>query len=196
MTRLCTIAVVLLVPTLLVSAGDAPKVRTVQVQAQPIKMAGPQKAVCVLHPLGDHKAHGIVVFSVKGNEIQVTGKVEGLTPGEHGFHVHEFGDCSSPDGMSTGGHFNPTKEKHGGPHSPMRHVGDLGNIKADGRGVATINVTDRMIKLSGPNSIIGRALIVHAKADDLKTDPAGDAGGRIACGVIGVAKAGAKPTTK
>jgi Cu-Zn family superoxide dismutase len=188
MTKLCTITVALLVPTLLVSAQDTPKLRNVQVQLGQVKMTGPQKAVCVLHPLGEHKAHGMVVFTRKGEEILVTGEVKGLAPGLHGFHVHEFGDCSAPDGMATGGHFNPTGAMHGGPHSKSRHVGDLGNIKADGRGVAVINMTDRLIKLSGPHSIVGRALIVHAKADDEKSQPAGDAGGRIACGVIGIAK--------
>src|SRR5262249_9192373 len=96
-------------------------------------------------------------------------------------------DMNSKDGMSTGGHFNPEGKKHGGLHDKDRHVGDLGNIKADDKGVATLNIKDKLIQLDGPRSIIGRGLIVHAKADDEKTQPSGDAGARIGGGVIGVA---------
>jgi Cu-Zn family superoxide dismutase len=157
--------------------------------AQPGDPKGaPKKAICVLTPTKDSKVSGVVTFTQKAGAIAITGEITGLTPGLHGFHVHELGDLNSPDGMATGGHFNPDKEKHGGPHDTMRHVGDLGNIEADGGGRATINMTDKLIQLSGKHSIIGRGLIVHAKADDLKTDPTGNAGGRVAQGVIGVAK--------
>jgi Cu-Zn family superoxide dismutase len=186
MTKLWTLALALLVPTVLWSQGDAPKA----------KMSAPTKAVCVLHPLKDSKVHGVVVFTVKGKDIEIKGEIMGLTPGEHGFHVHEFGDCSSPDGMSTGGHFNPTGAMHGGPHAKNRHVGDLGNIMADGTGKAVIHMTDPQIKLQGANSIVGRALIVHAAKDDEKTDPAGNAGARIACGIIGIAKSEGMPAKK
>jgi superoxide dismutase, Cu-Zn family len=193
MTKLCTLTLTLLIPTLLWSAGEAPK----EVGKEAVmKMAGPTKAVCVLHHTKDSKVHGVVVFTVKGNAIEVTGEVVNLTPGLHGFHVHEFGDCSAPDALSTGGHFNPTKAMHGGPDSKNRHVGDLGNIMADASGKAVINITDPMIKLSGPHSIIGRGLIVHAKADDEKTQPTGDAGGRVACGVIGIGKGGTMASPK
>src|SRR5207244_1746972 len=111
-----------------------------------------------------------------------------LTPGKHGFHIHEFGDMSSADGMATGGHFNPDGHKHGGPDDRERHAGDFGNVEAGADGKATIKMTDKMIALSGPNTILGRALIVHAKEDDLKTQPSGNAGDRIGQGVIGVAK--------
>jgi Cu-Zn family superoxide dismutase len=178
MTKLCTVTLALLVPALLLSAGQPPNV----------KMAAPTKAVCVVHPLKDSQAHGIVVFTQKGDHVEISGKIMGLTPGKHGFHIHEFGDCSSPEGMSAGGHFNPDKEKHGGPHARERHVGDLGNIEADDSGNAVIKMTDTLVMLHGPHSVIGRAIIVHAKADDLRTDPTGNAGGRIGCGVIGVAK--------
>jgi len=161
--------------------------------AQPTKEGetkeGHKKAICVLTPTKGSKVSGIVIFTVKDGAIDITGEVTGLTPGKHGFHVHEFGDMSSSDGLATGGHFNPEKEKHGGPHAMERHVGDLGNIEADASGTATIKMTDNMIKLYGKHSIIGHGLIVHAKADDLKTQPTGDAGGRVAQGVIGAAKA-------
>jgi Cu-Zn family superoxide dismutase len=148
----------------------------------------PKKAICVLTPTKNSKVSGVVTFTLKNDAIEITGEINGLTPGLHGFHVHEFGDMNSPDGTATGGHFNPEKEKHGGPHDADRHVGDLGNIEADGGGKVTLQITDKLIQLYGKHSIIGRGLIVHAKADDLKTQPTGDAGGRVAQGVIGVAK--------
>ena len=95
-------------------------------------------------------------------------ELTGLTPGEHGFHVHEFGDCSMADGTCAGGHFNPTGAPHGGPDDAKRHVGDLGNIKADASGKATYKRVDKMLALNGPNSIIGRSIIVHAAPDDLE----------------------------
>lgn len=144
-------------------------------------------AIAVLHPTEGSKVHGVVKFTKTGNNVTVTGEVSGLTPGLHGFHIHEFGDCSAPDGKSAGGHFNPTGADHGGPDSPKHHVGDLGNIEANEEGIATINVTSEMIEFEGDTSILGRGLIVHAGQDDLKSQPSGDAGGRVACGVIGVA---------
>jgi Cu-Zn family superoxide dismutase len=153
------------------------------------KDMGPQKAICIISPFkGGDKVHGKIIFTVKNGKVEITGEIKGLTPGLHGFHVHEFGDLSSNDGMSTGAHFNPEKMKHGGPHSKERHVGDLGNIKADADGVAKINITDTQVTLSGPHSVIGRAMIVHAKEDDEKSDPSGNAGDRIGGGVIGIAK--------
>jgi Cu-Zn family superoxide dismutase len=148
----------------------------------------PKKAICVLSSTKGSMVSGIVIFTQKGDAIEITGEISGLTPGKHGFHVHEFGDLSSSDGMATGGHFNPDKEKHGGPEDKERHVGDLGNITADENGKATLKMTDKLIQLHGKHSIIGRGLIVHAKEDDLKSQPTGDAGGRVAQGVIGVAK--------
>jgi Cu-Zn family superoxide dismutase len=149
--------------------------------------AAPTKAVCVLQSLSDSKVTGVVYFTQKGDMIEVTGTISGLTPGKHGFHVHEFGDMTDSKGMSAGGHFNPDGKMHGSPHAADRHVGDLGNITADKDGVATLNFTDKVIALQGGHSILGRGLIVHAKEDDEKTQPTGDAGGRVAGGVIGVA---------
>jgi superoxide dismutase, Cu-Zn family len=121
--------------------------------------------------------------------MQVVADIHGLTPGPHGFHIHEFGDVSSPEGMSTGPHFNPMNSNHGGPMAGKRHVGDLGNIEADEKGHAKLDLIDPALTFGGPSSIIGRGLVVHAKADDLKSQPAGNAGDRIAVGVIGVANA-------
>jgi superoxide dismutase, Cu-Zn family len=149
--------------------------------------AGTTKAICVLHALSGSKVGGTIYFTKMGDEIEVTGQITGLTPGLHGFHVHQYGDLSKDDGMATGGHFNPDMKKHGGQHAMERHVGDLGNVTADAKGVATLSFKDKLISLEGPHSIIGRGLIVHAKADDEKTQPTGDAGGRVAGGVIGFA---------
>jgi Cu-Zn family superoxide dismutase len=176
--RCATVSLVLVASTLLLAAAQQGETGN-----------GVKKAVCVLKPTQNYKGiSGVVTFTQKGGVIEVEGKITGLTPGKHGFHVHEFGDLNSPDGMATGGHFNPDKAKHGGPHEAVRHVGDLGNIEADGEGKAVIKMTDKLLALSGKHSIIGRALIVHAKEDDLTSQPSGDAGGRIAQGVIGIAK--------
>lgn len=145
------------------------------------------KAVAVVQGLGDHKVSGKVTFTQMSDGVEIMAELTGLHPGEHGFHIHEFGDCSMTDGKCAGGHFNPTGAPHGGPDSEKRHVGDLGNIKADGEGKATYKRVDKMISLNGPHSIIGRSVILHAKADDLKSQPSGDAGDRIGCGTIGIA---------
>lgn len=150
-------------------------------------MAKVTKAVAVVHALGDHKVSGKVTFTQTEEGVEIVAELTGLHPGEHGFHVHEFGDCSMADGKCAGGHFNPTGAPHGGPDSAKRHVGDLGNIKADGEGKATYKRVDKLITLSGPHSVIGRSVIIHAKADDFKTQPTGDAGDRIGCGTIGIA---------
>ena len=149
----------------------------------------PAKAIAVLTPTEGKKAHGVVTFTQEKDGVHIVGKFEGLAPGEHGFHIHEYGDISGADGKSAGGHYNPDKEKHAGPEDKMRHIGDLGNIKADGRGMADYERVDKHLHISGEHSILGRGLVIHEKVDDFTTqDPPGNAGGRIAVGVIGVAK--------
>jgi Cu-Zn family superoxide dismutase len=147
-----------------------------------------KRAVCVVHGLGDHKVSGAIYFTQKGKVVEITGKLTGLRPGKHGFHIHEFGDCTSKDGMSAGGHFDVGNHPHGGPKSSKRHTGDLGNIEANNMGVAEINKRDTVISLSGNRSILGRSLIIHAQEDDLKDIKS--AGARIGCGVIGRTKPG------
>lgn len=146
------------------------------------------KAIAVVHPTTGSQVMGTVTFTAGADGVHVVADLTGLKPGKHGFHVHEFGDCSSADGSSAGGHFNPDKHEHAGPDAAQRHAGDLGNIEADASGKAHLEMTDKMMKLSGDHSIVGHAVIVHEKADDLKTQPTGDAGGRQGCGVIGIAK--------
>lgn len=148
------------------------------------------RAVAVLSPTTGNQARGVVMFTEDGDRVKVVADVEGLTPGaNHGFHIHELGDCSAPDAASAGGHFNPTGHPHAGPMAMVRHGGDLGNLKADGAGKAHLELTiDGVTVHDGPTCILGRGLIVHLKEDDLTTQPTGNAGPRIACGVIGVAK--------
>jgi Cu-Zn family superoxide dismutase len=148
---------------------------------------GPTKAIAVLHSFGSAHVQGTIHFTQTSDGVEVTGEITGLKPGKHGFHIHEFGDCTGPGPECAGGHFNPEKKKHGGPDSEERHVGDLGNITADESGKATLHLKDKLLSLSGSHSIIGRGVILHGEADDLKSDPAGNAGPRIACGVIGIA---------
>jgi Cu-Zn family superoxide dismutase len=160
------------------------------------KAGGPRRAVAVVHPLGGSRVLGMVEFTQTGDTVRVKGQIRGLTPGKHAFHIHQWGDCSDPAGMSAGPHFNPDMKHHGGPDSEDRHVGDLGNIEAGADGVANIDLSDRQLSLQGRHSIIGRSVIVHAGVDDLKTDPAGNAGGRIGCGVVGIANPNPTPAKK
>ena len=146
------------------------------------------KAIAVLHATAGNSVSGTVTFTGSGDQVKVVADVTGLTPGKHGFHIHEFGDCSDAKAANAGGHFNPAHKQHGAPDAGERHAGDLGNIEADASGKAHLELTDSVMKLNGSDSIIGHAVIVHEKADDMKTQPTGDAGGRLACGVIGVAK--------
>ncbi len=147
-----------------------------------------KSAIAVMNPTEGSKVHGVVYFKKDGKGVRITANIEGLSPGPHGFHIHEFGNCSSPEANSAGGHFNPTDMPHGCQNAEKRHVGDLGNIIADKNGEARLEVTDNIISLEGPKSIIGRSIIVHAQGDDCKTQPTGDSGARVACGVIGIAK--------
>lgn len=149
---------------------------------------GPTKAVAIVFPAKDKTVKGTITFVQTEKGVKVVAHLEGLAPGKHGFHVHEFGDCSAPDFMSAGGHFNPTHTSHGAPIDETRHSGDLGNLVADEKGVATLEWLDPVMKLTGPESIIGRSVIVHINEDDLKSQPTGNAGGREGCGVIGIAK--------
>ena len=146
----------------------------------------PPRANAQLKPTKGSKAFGEATFEQVGDKVRVVIFVQGLKPGqEHGLHVHEAGDCSSGDGMSAKGHFNPHGKPHGNPASAERHAGDLPSLKANkaGRGNVQVDV-DGFTVTPGPASIIGRGLIVHADPDDYKTQPTGNAGARIACGVI------------
>jgi superoxide dismutase, Cu-Zn family len=162
---------------------------TARAQTPAEKPSAPLKAVAVLHPTAGSKVSGTVTLTEEADGVRVRADITGLTPGNHGFHVHQFGDCSAADATSAGAHFNPTNEPHAGPDAPARHVGDMGNVQADASGKAKLDYVDHQISLTNDQrSVIGRSVVVHAKPDDLKSQPAGDSGARVACGVIGRAK--------
>ena len=140
-----------------------------------------------LEPKSGSNVRGTLKLAQDARGVSVTGQIDGLSPGQHGFHVHQTGDCSAPDAQSAGAHFNPGNKQHGGPQSAERHAGDLGNVQASASGVAKVDLIGTGISIAAdrPDSIRGRALVVHAQADDQKSDPAGNSGSRIACGVIG-----------
>jgi superoxide dismutase, Cu-Zn family len=143
-------------------------------------------ATAQLEPRSGSNVSGKLTFTQIGDVVRVTGEISGHTKGPKAMHIHEKGDCSSADGMSTGGHFNPHKMKHGGPYDPVKHAGDLGNVNFNEQGAAKVNFTvgDISVSREKADGIIGKAVIVHAAVDDFKTDPTGNAGGRVACGVI------------
>lgn len=147
--------------------------------------SGP-RAVAQLQSTTGNTATGTVSFVKSGDKVVVKGEVRGLKPNaEHGFHVHEKGDCSSGDGLSAGGHFNPDGKPHGNHADMAHHAGDLPSLKADASGVAKFSFESTSIAVgSGPSDVIGRGLIVHRDPDDYKTQPTGNAGPRLACAVI------------
>jgi superoxide dismutase, Cu-Zn family len=144
--------------------------------------------VAKLNPASGSQVTGTVTFKSAAEGTQVVVDLSGLKPGKHGLHIHEKGDCSAPDASSAGAHFNPTHSHHGGPTTPDRHAGDFGNIEADASGKVHVELKDKNLKMNGPDSIVGKSLVVHEKEDDLKTDPSGNSGARVACGVIGAVK--------
>ncbi|KAG0357542.1 superoxide-dismutase [Gamsiella multidivaricata] len=152
------------------------------------------KAVCVFRS-NEKNVSGTIHFTQENESAPVHVKAElaGLPAGKHGFHVHEFGDNTNGC-MSAGAHFNPHGQTHGAPDAQVRHAGDLGNVNATADGKAALEITDSQIKLIGPHSIIGRTVVVHEGEDDLGlgghelSSSTGNAGGRLACGVIGITK--------
>ncbi|KAF5196941.1 Superoxide dismutase [Cu-Zn] [Thalictrum thalictroides] len=148
------------------------------------------KAVAVL--TSNEGVSGTVSFTQEGNgPTTVIAHISGLKPGLHGFHVHKFGDMTNGC-TSAGAHFNPANREHGAPEDENRHAGDLGNVRATEDGAVNFTITDKQIPLTGPNSIVGRSIVVHTDPDDLGkgghelSKSTGNAGGRIACGVIGL----------
>lgn len=144
------------------------------------------KAVATLEPTKGSTVRGTATFVETGGAVRVTANVSGLKPNsEFGFHIHEAGDCSSGDGMSTKGHFNPYGKPHAQVSMKERHAGDLPSLRSDSSGNASVTADVDVIAVSpGPASVVGRGLIVHAQADDFKTQPTGNAGARSACAVI------------
>ena len=142
-----------------------------------------------MQPTQGNQVRGFVTFTSVTGGVRIEANITGLTPGRHGFHVHQWGDVSAADGRSAGGHFDPHGTEHALPAGEPRHVGDLGNLEADDSGIARYERVDSQLAFSGPNSIVGRGLIIHALEDD-GGQPTGNAGARVAMGVIGIADAG------
>ena len=149
-----------------------------------MEAAGP-KATATLEPRSGSSVSGTVSFQAVGQKVRVEASVAGLTPGEHGFHVHEAGDCSAADATSAKGHFNPAGKPHGHHGGAERHAGDMPNLVADASGKAKLSAELDMLTLTeGPTGILKRSVVIHADPDDYKSQPAGNSGKRVACGVI------------
>jgi Cu-Zn family superoxide dismutase len=154
-------------------------------------------AIATVQPLGAGTVKGFVLFTPLDHGVEISADITGLAPGKHGFHIHEFGDCSAPDGSSAGPHFNPEGTPHGAPGASESHAGDYGNLEADAGGHATLKFVSHRITLDrSATGVLGRSVIVHEKADDLTTQPTGAAGARIGCGVIVVEGTNTAPVTK
>lgn len=149
------------------------------------------EAIAVVQPTKGNTCHGIVHFTDVEGGVRVVAEIEGLQPNaQHAFHIHDFGDLSSGDGKSAGGHYNPAGHPHAGPDAPAHHAGDLGNVESDASGTAHYDRVIAGIAVAGMNHpIVGRAVVFHVKMDDLTSQPSGAAGDRIGWGVIGVANA-------
>jgi Cu-Zn family superoxide dismutase len=185
----CSLALVALVTSCQKSADTAqPAVTTATppAAAAPADKAALSRAIVAVSPIGSSGVSGQLNLSALPDDagVKVEGELVGLSPGAHGMHVHEVGSCDSPDGMSAGGHFNPTSAPHGTIEAADSHVGDLGNITADAHGKAQVSLIKGAARLSGPATLVGRSIIVHKDADDFKSQPAGQSGPRIGCGVI------------
>jgi Cu-Zn family superoxide dismutase len=142
-------------------------------------------ATAVLQPKSGSTIQGSVNFSQNGSQVLVTGAFSGLKPNTaQGIHIHEKGDCSAMDATSAGGHYNPTNMQHGSTSAMAHHAGDMPNIMSDANGEASYKATLKDFTLVGDQSIIGRSVVVHRDPDDYKTQPAGNSGPRIGCGLI------------
>ncbi len=142
-------------------------------------------AEALLQPTKGSTASGTMTFVQQGGMVLISGRFTGLTPGAHGFHIHEKGDCSAPDGTSAGGHFNPLGKRHGDLSRAEHHAGDLPMVVAGANGQARFEaLMDGITLNNGPGNILGRGIVIHARPDDFTTQPTGNSGGRVACGVI------------
>lgn len=176
-SRLAALAAAVAAFSACATAADAP--------AHLMAVAQLGASTTVAQPNASAPVQGKLEFTQVGDEVRVTGVITGLKPNAaHAFHVHEKGDCSAPDFSSAGGHFNPTGQPHGAYNGAHHHLGDLPQLMADASGAAKVSFSSASLKLSGPDSIIGKALIVHRDPDDVNAQPVGNAGPRLACGVI------------
>jgi len=181
-TRLITAYAALTMSILALGCSSGPSAET-PAAAPPDATTAPT-AVADLSPTEGNTVRGTVTFTQEAGGVRIVAELAGLTPGDHGFNILETGDCSTPGTASAGGHLNPAGAPHGAPDAQARHVGDLGNVTADASGNARYDRMDPQLSLEGVNSLVGRTVVVHAGADDLTSQPAGNAGKRAACGVI------------
>jgi len=187
-TQMITIAAA--ASTLLAGAAMQPGTHQPEMEhAGPFE--GVTSLVAVVYPTEGNECHGVVRFDEYNGAVRITADIRGLTPNQqHGFHIHEYGDATKPDGTSAGGHYNPEGHDHALPPEGERHAGDLGNLEADANGRARLQMVTHSISLVGEeNPILGRGVIVHEDPDD-GGQPTGNAGARIGIGVIGIANTG------
>jgi Cu-Zn family superoxide dismutase len=187
------------------AAPAAPAAPAVKMSSEPMKpeemgqaggAAGAAGARAVLQPAVDTPGFSATVtFTQEGGQLHVVADLSGVPPGSHGFHIHENGQCDHDQHFtSAGGHFNPTAQPHGCPEAASHHAGDLGNVVIRADSTGHLDVTTSALSLSGPSSVIGKAVILHAGADDCTSQPAGNAGARLACGVVTASGGGAGGT--
>jgi Cu-Zn family superoxide dismutase len=173
----------------LTACGTSPAPKPTPASATPAAVSTAKQAVANLAAASGSLVSGKITATPMGDGVHLTGTVGGLAPNSsHGFHVHEKGDCSAADASSAGPHFNPAATAHGKAETGTHHAGDMDNVVANADGVVAVNVHVKGVTLGGgaANDIAGRALVVHAAPDDYTSQPAGNAGARVACGVIKV----------
>jgi Cu-Zn family superoxide dismutase len=188
-----SLASLLPICVLLAACGDGPREAAVHRHPGATDAApagGSRDAIAVMQPTAGNRVAGVLRFREREGKVVISGDVTGLTAnGRHAIHIHEYGDASSADGAAAGGHYNPEGHPHGGLDHPHRHAGDLGNLLADAAGASHVEISvDNLTVAGARNPLIGRAVVIHAGTDDLVSQPAGNAGPRIAVGVIGIAK--------
>lgn len=168
-------------------AAPAPETTAPTVAEATTPAAPAPEAVAQVAPTQGNTVTGSLALAQSAEGVHITGTVQGLKPdAEFGFHVHEKGDCSAPDGSSAGGHFNPTQAQHGNPSGGAHHAGDMMNIRSNAEGVAQVDTTAAGTTLHGDSTtdVMGKAIVVHEGPDDYATQPSGNSGKRVACGVI------------
>ena len=182
----------LIIPFLLLTSISLALTSCERIQSQVGVLSTPsaKQAIATIGPASDSNVTGMAIFTQNGDQITLTIEIQNASPGIHGVHIHESGDCSSPDGKSAGGHWNPTDVAHGKWGEGEFHLGDIGNITVGEDGTGSIELTTDLWEIGTGSDIdvVGRGIIVHADADDFTSQPSGNAGARIGCGVIALAE--------